>query len=49
MEGLATRTEIKEKWTIIDLADAHEVLDVKAEYENHAMEQAKKKQGKGGK
>jgi hypothetical protein len=36
--------EIDEHWTICDLADAHEVLDIKEEYEAYMMRKSQSKQ-----
>jgi hypothetical protein len=39
---LATLREIETHWSIDDLADAHEVLDIKAEAEQYAARQSKR-------
>ena len=33
LEGITTLEEVNNSWTINDLADAHEVLDIKSEME----------------
>jgi hypothetical protein len=38
LEGLATRSEIKEKWDLVDLLEAHEVLDLRLRAQEHMME-----------
>ena len=38
VEEIATLSEIEEKWTLCDLADAHEALDVKLEAANFYAE-----------
>lgn len=38
IEGLDTLINIEEKWSICDLADAHEALDIRAEMQHHAAE-----------
>lgn len=38
INGLGTLKEVKYDWTIDDLMDAHEALDVKEEIEARAME-----------
>ncbi len=43
LEGLAPLSEIREKWNICDLADAHEVLDIKAEAEAHYSKEAERR------
>jgi hypothetical protein len=35
-------TNVKYKWTIDDLMDSHEALDIQAELQRAAMERAKK-------
>lgn len=40
---LDTLTNVKFNWTIDDLFDAHEALDIKDEAERFAMERAKSK------
>jgi hypothetical protein len=46
MEGIATLTEILTSWSITDLYDAHEALDLKAEadayYQKKIIERSKK-------
>jgi hypothetical protein len=36
MSGKATLTEIERNWTLNDLADAHEALDIEAESQMEA-------------
>ena len=43
LSGLATLKEIDEKWTINDLADANEALDIKEETEAHYARSMKPK------
>lgn len=38
MAGLDTLTNVKNVWTIDDLHDAHEALDIKEEMETELME-----------
>jgi hypothetical protein len=38
MSGLDSLTIVEREWSIDDLYDAHEALDIKAESERHAME-----------
>ena len=40
MEGLDTLSNVQNVWSITDLYDAHEALDIKAEIEAHARENA---------
>lgn len=42
MAGLGSLIDIREKWTIDDLMDAHEALDIKFEAEHHAAEMARR-------
>ena len=42
LDGLDTLTNVQEKWSIDDLADAHEALDIKAEAERVAMDRQKR-------
>lgn len=44
LAGVTTLREIQEFWSLKDLMDANEALDVKAEMEDLAMERAKEKQ-----
>lgn len=37
MASMATLTEIREKWSLCDLADAHEALDIQAEAQEFQM------------
>jgi hypothetical protein len=41
LAGLDSLTNIEEKWSVDDLYDAHEALDVKAEMEHFMMENAR--------
>ena len=41
MAGLDTLTNVKHHWTIDDLYDAHEALDIKEEMEAEMMESRK--------
>ena len=43
LSGAATLTEIETQWTVIDLLDANEALDLQADAEERAIEQARKK------
>ena len=43
MDNIATLTEIRNHWTITDLLDAHECLDIKAYMEDWHFKQAKEK------
>jgi len=45
LAGLATLHEIEEHWTLSDLLDAHEVLDIKADLEAFEYNKIKKQQG----
>lgn len=45
MSNLATLTEIKQNWTITDLLDAHECLDIKDCIEDWHMKQVKVNNG----
>jgi hypothetical protein len=36
-----TLLEVRNAWTIDDLMDAHEALDIQAEIEHHRMESAR--------
>ena len=38
MAGLGTLSNVKNTWTIDDLLDSHEALDIKEEMEQDAME-----------
>lgn len=40
---IATLDEIETRWSIVDLFDAHEALDVKEEYEEHARRKTERK------
>lgn len=40
LEGVATLTEIDEKWNLCDLADANEALDIKIDAESFYQKQA---------
>lgn len=42
MAGLDTLTNVREAWTIDDLYDAHEALDIKEEVEREAYERSQK-------
>ena len=37
-EGYGSLIEVQEQWSIDDIYDAHEALDIKAEIEQHARE-----------
>jgi hypothetical protein len=39
---VATLTEIREHWSLIDVADANEVLDIKEELERREMDRIKR-------
>jgi hypothetical protein len=41
LEGLASRDEIKEKWDLVDLLEAHEVLDLRLRAQEYMVEKAK--------
>lgn len=41
MAGMATLLQVKKEWTIDDLWDAHELLDIKDEAEAAQLEHAK--------
>lgn len=43
MAGLARLHEVKNEWTIDELLDAHEVLDIRDEAEHHAYEAARRR------
>lgn len=44
MDGMATLQEVDEHWTLNDIADAHEALDIKGEAEAyHAHKNRPKK------
>jgi len=40
--GLDTLTHVQNLWSLDDLVDAHEALDVKSEIEGKMMERARK-------
>lgn len=40
LEGVATLTEIDEKWNLCDLANANEALDIKIDAESFYQKQA---------
>jgi hypothetical protein len=40
---IATLAEIENQWTLCDLADAHEALDIQAEADEAAMKEAEAK------
>jgi hypothetical protein len=42
LEGVATLEEIERHWSINDLYDAHEALDIRAEQEEWARANARK-------
>ena len=42
LSEIATLQEIETHWNIIDLMDANEALDIKAEQEEYEMDKAKK-------
>jgi hypothetical protein len=43
LEGLASRAEIKEKWDLVDLLEAHEVLDLRLRAQDHMMKEGMKR------
>lgn len=45
MEGLDTLVNVQTVWNIDDLFDAHEALDIKAEMEREALEEARRRSG----
>jgi len=42
LAGIVTLEEMDRHWTINDLADAHEALDIKEEVEQYYMKKAEK-------
>lgn len=44
---MTTLEEVDRHWSLTDLADAHEALDIKAEIEQYYIEQNKAKSGGG--
>lgn len=46
MAQITTLEEIERHWSINDLADANELLDIKAEYEAKMAEEIKTKSGR---
>lgn len=45
LSGMATLSEIEKEWTLCDLMDANEALDIKAEMEKEAAERLPKPRG----
>lgn len=45
MSNIATLSEIRDNWTINDLLDAHECLDIKDYMEDWHMKQSKANNG----
>lgn len=41
LEGLATLAEVKEKWDLVDILEAHEVLDLRLKAQEEMAEKAK--------
>lgn len=41
MAGLATLVEVKHQWSIDDLFDAFDLLDIRAQAESEALQRAK--------
>jgi hypothetical protein len=49
LSGYATLKEIETEWTLCQLMDANEALDIKQELEAEAAEEARNKAGAGAK